>query len=296
MTSARAEMQNIAAALALEHPADQQGQGRLRRRPARRPRGPRYGADTDGALRRRRAAAAHRLRQPGQPAAEPERVARARVRRPRGDRRQPVEPDPSAAHRTRVAGWDRWRARCTCRRRDPHRSRQRRAPGYATPRRDPPRRRRAVLHDALQLCLCVPLRRAARTESVGRRRPRDGVAVGPRLDPAALAAAPQPADWGSGCRDGAALRIRTDGPHDAAAVARRSWFRSAQPADRHVLAGRAGLAGPAKAGVLRRSGRAGTSGSRRRERRHHAIRSPSLARTGGPGSPWPAGPSRRVQS
>ena len=93
----------------------------------------------------------------------------------------------------------------------------------------------------------------------------------PRLDPAALAAAPQPADWGSRCRDGAALRIRADGPHDAAAVARRSWLRSAQPADRHVLAGRAGLAGPAKAGVLRRSGRAATSGSRRRERRHHVF-------------------------
>ena len=99
----------------------------------------------------------------------------------------------------------------------------------------------------------------------------DGVAVGPRLDPAELAAAPQPADWGSGGRDGAALRIRTDGPHDAAAVARRSGLRSAQPADRHVLAGRAGLAGCAKAGVLRRSGRAASSGSRRRERRHHLF-------------------------
>ena len=42
---------------------------------------------------------------------------------------------------------------------------------YATPRRDPPGPRRAVLHDALQLCLCVPRRRAARTEGVGRRRP-----------------------------------------------------------------------------------------------------------------------------
>ena len=101
--------------------------------------------------------------------------------------------------------------------------------------------------------------------------PSDSVTVGPRLDPSELAAAAQPADWGSGCRDGAALRIRTDGPHDAAAVARRSWLRSAQPADGHVLAGRAGLAGPAKAGVLRRSGRAGTSGSRRRECRHHVF-------------------------
>ena len=46
------------------------------------------------------------------------------------------------------------------------RARRRRAPGYATPRRDPPGRRRAVLHDALQLRLCVSLRRAARTEGV----------------------------------------------------------------------------------------------------------------------------------
>ena len=99
----------------------------------------------------------------------------------------------------------------------------------------------------------------------------DRVTVRPRLDPPELGAATQPADWGSGCRDGAALRIGADGPHDAAAVACRSWFRSAQPADGDVLAGRAGLAGPAKAGVLRRGGRAGTSGSRRRECRHYVF-------------------------
>ncbi len=40
VTSARAEMQNIAAALALEHPQANSGRSTVCRRPARRPRGP----------------------------------------------------------------------------------------------------------------------------------------------------------------------------------------------------------------------------------------------------------------
>ena len=75
VTSARAEMQNIAAALALEHP--EINKGRSASTSSRSPTAwSGYGANADRARRRRRAAAAHRLRQPGQPAAEPERVAR----------------------------------------------------------------------------------------------------------------------------------------------------------------------------------------------------------------------------
>ena len=68
-----------------------------------------------------------------------------------------------------------------------------------------------------------------------------------------------------------ALRIRIDGPHDGPALARRSGLRSAQPADRHVHARRARLAGSEEAGVLYRSGRTASSCTRRGERRDHLL-------------------------
>ena len=98
VTSARAEMQNIAAALALEHPETNKGRGYVVVRS--RPRGRRHGADTDGAFRRRRAAAAHRLRKLASMLLNRS-ASRAHELASRGDRREPVEPDTSRSANTR---------------------------------------------------------------------------------------------------------------------------------------------------------------------------------------------------
>ena len=123
VTSARAEMQNISAALALEHPETNKGGGVLRC-PARRPRRPRHGAHADRARRSRGAAAAHRQREFRQSALEQERITRTRVRPSRRHRRHPMASDSPAARRAcpaRRRGWCARRARRRC---DPQRSRQ----------------------------------------------------------------------------------------------------------------------------------------------------------------------------
>jgi hypothetical protein len=108
-------------------------------------------------------------------------------------------PDTSAAHRTRC-----WSGPVACLHwpaRDPTGLIGVR-PGYTAPRRDPASTSSCCLRDALQLCLCVPVRRAARTAGV-RPGPRTMLRSG-AARPAELAGAP-PCSLGSGCRDGAAL-------------------------------------------------------------------------------------------
>ena len=68
LISARAEMESIASALALEHPQSNKGHG-VYRRCTRRAHRPRHGADADGAGRGGGPAHAHRQRESRQPAA-----------------------------------------------------------------------------------------------------------------------------------------------------------------------------------------------------------------------------------
>ena len=167
---------------------------------------------------------------------------------------------------------------------------------HATSRRDSSGPRRAVVDDA-GCCACaflfgvVPALKASGHRGPGARHP-----IRPRFDAAVSFAAPRPDDGGDRGRDGAALRSRTDGPHDAPAGARRSRLRSPQPADVHVLAGGAAVAGrqeSRRSSPKRSSGSERCPGSRTPRSR---IRSRSSARTGGTGSRWPADPSRRAPS
>ena len=200
----------------------------------------RDGADADGARRRRRAAAVHRLRQPGQPAAEPERVARAGVRHPRGDRRQPLEPDPSAAHRTALLVWTGGvLGPFPVRRSSLVSSASRPRIHHASTRSA--RRRRAVVHDAPR----VPVRfcsRAAGTEGTGAAAS-DSIPVGPRLDPQ-NSLLRRSLLSGSGCRD-VLLSIRLM-VHTMLRLSRVDPGFDPHNLNGDVLAGRAGLADPRK--------------------------------------------------
>ena len=215
---------------------------------------------------------AHRLRQSRQSAAEQERGARPRAQHPRGDRRQPLDPDPPAPRRTGAARRHRWRARRAGRCGHPQRSR--RAWRRATCR---------VSTRSVWTSRCCRGRRCsaarARSCSASCRRSRRPVSAARQLvvrsgrgsTRAGVVTAPGPDDRGDRRRDGAALRIGADGAHDAAAVARGSRLRSPQPADGHVLAVGRGVAGREETGVLRRGGRTPARGAWCRERRDHLF-------------------------